>query len=59
MKLCLLLPLFLVVPLLFGMPYMFNAAKELPLAYEKQGYWIYDESEEDYVYIPSAEELNV
>lgn len=38
---------------------MFNAAKELPLAYEKQGYWIYDESEEDYVYIPSAEELNV
>jgi hypothetical protein len=25
--------------------------------YEKQGYWIYDEYEEDYVYIPSAEEL--
>ena len=59
MRLCLLLPPLSVVPLSFGTHFMFNAAKELPLAYEKQGYWIYDESEEDYVYIPSAEELNV
>jgi len=38
---------------------MFNAANELPLNYEKQGYWLYDEFEEDYIYIPSEEELNV
>lgn len=28
-------------------------------SYKKQGYWLYDESEEDYVYIPSAEELAI